>query len=126
MVNSWAIDLNYFLSLCPEKDLRRTKFNELLQSYYDDFMESVSILGVKLPKEYAFADFQDEMKKKSFHGFFAFLCCYPIMIFDASTLDATPEEVSFDHDTKKVLFRNPRFRELVNLFLPHFIEAGAL
>ncbi|XP_070509090.1 uncharacterized protein [Chironomus tepperi] len=117
-----AIDLTYTLHNFVSDENRYTRYDELLATYHEQFVEALKRFGY-LKQPPSLLDLQVEMLKngnlQAQNGLFMF----PFLIFDMSTL--TPEDFTGGSTTFKTrAYQNERFKKVLQDDLPRFLNKG--
>jgi hypothetical protein len=119
-----AVDLIYTLYNFVSDEDRLTRYDELLFTYHEQFVEALKKFGY-LKQPPTLLDLQIEMLKNGhFHAHFGMLM-YPFLIFDLSTL--TPEDVAGGmKNLKSIMFNNERFKKVIKKELEMYLHKGFL
>ncbi|CAG9811444.1 unnamed protein product [Chironomus riparius] len=119
-----AVDLTYALYNFVSDENRLTRYDELLFTYHEQFVEALKKFGY-LKQPPSLLDLQVEMLKNGhFHAHFGMLM-YPFLIFDLSTLK--PEDIAGGmKNLKSKMFENERFKEVIKKELERYLHKGFL
>ncbi|XP_016952783.1 uncharacterized protein LOC108026373 [Drosophila biarmipes] len=132
-ITTWAspaVDLLFFLTLSPAKDLRIKEFDHFVRIYWERLVECLKVLKLKkpLPK---LRDLQSSMYDKhySFYAFFSIVNHLPIILFPTdkdSNLHNMTAETEEGESLRVRLLSNPAFGSIMKELYPFLYNRGIL
>jgi hypothetical protein len=121
--NTPALDLNYFIFTSAKS--RFTNVDQLLEIYYETFMETIKKMNYKLKKPFTLQILKEEFREKLFYGLLTILCIFPITMADpadAPKLDDMLGDEKKEDGTR--VYRSKKFSEILKVALPFFEKHG--
>nr|CAD7413311.1 unnamed protein product [Timema cristinae] len=115
-----AIDLQYFLVVSPDADVRAHHCDRLLEEYQEELSLLLTALGYprRIP---SLSDLKEEIERKAFHGLFAAVTDLAILL----------SEDGFEYDSTlqgggNSVFSSRKYRDVMYKLLPIFEEKGVI
>jgi hypothetical protein len=119
-----AIDLSYVLYNFVSDENRANRYDEVLQVYHEQFVESLKKFGfIRSPP--SLLDLQVEMMKNGNVQVFLATCFYPFLIADFSTF-TVEDFAAGPRGFKEKMFSTEHFRGVLRTELPKFLHKGYL
>ncbi|KAL7013979.1 hypothetical protein ACKWTF_015679 [Chironomus riparius] len=119
-----AIDICYYLYNFVSDEDRISRFNEILATYHEQFVEALKKFGY-LKQPPTLLDLQVEMLKNGHLQAQCAMLLYPFMILDMSTFTAEDFAVGMNFFNQKT-FENERFKKVIKEELKIFLHKGFL
>lgn len=123
--NSPVLDLIYFIFSSPAGDIRFSKLDYFLETYYNKLREVCKALKLK-NFNYTLKDLKDDFDSRIFFGLVVSICVFPFTIVkDDDIMD--PNDL-LDENTKMDtrMYRTARYVKEMKMALPFFEKKGIL
>lgn len=119
-----AIDLLYFISICPEVNLKVDHDDFFFDTYLKILSKTMVNLGCTT-KPPTMQHLKVSMYKRRVYAIMAGLIFYPRMIAEDSDIEGLDESLQ-EGTTKMDIFKNPRAVQALKKMIPSMLEKGYL
>lgn len=121
--HSFAFDLQCFIFISTNTDVRVNHINTLLDHYYDALM---GITG-NIPN-FSKEKFLKEFKDRLFMGFFELVCWGPIVFAPAKDKALDLDDILNDENNSENVkaYQNPKFLDCLEKLMPYFVQNNVI
>lgn len=120
-----AVDLYYLLYLVCNKEARDNHRQELICHYHKKFVETLEKLG-HMGTVPTLLDINNDLLKAGFLEVVIVVCFIPFLFADQSTAMNVFSETQDEKAYRRQLYRNSKYREIIEPLLPQFLHKGFL